>query len=631
MRFIHPDIHPATTPLKDTVREHNLFVRFLLILLISITTFASAHASSSFVVDSLVYYRNSDTCLTVTVTPAYYNQCRNVVIPANVTYNDTTYTVTRIGYKAFKDRENLKSVVIPNSVTEIDSYAFAGSGLTSVEIPNSVTEIGADAFYFCSSLRSVIIPNSVSEIGSGAFSNIRNVVISAFPLPFRILQYYQKNTYYKDTYYNLVLTGAPKTTLKSAAPRQESCVITLGKSDFKHAPTGYQDISIVAQGVALHDSLYICDNNHKVYINNLSPNSTTTFGLYTKYSDGTELRESNTFTTKGLNLSCKSDVTPTTISAVFSYEMDDAKFDSQHIQYNKKYYYDNKITLTGLKPNTEYTIRYVVTTESQNIDSKDFKFITPGGEFTMLQPKGVTNSNSIVAATTNLSDLITTAGFQWKKYDAPASLEPNEAYAAIYDGRLEGYLRNLQSTSYYNVRAFYKDPNGSYVYSEWKTFDPSDFSYFEPTVHTYPVMELGSDTAIVRGYVLPGSDAIIKQGIEYWGNGLQNAPIKIFAPDYSSKDIQTVFAAGQVMTVKLENLVPETNYKFRAFAITQAGTTYGEEQSFTTKHSGVTVVENNKPRIIGYYDLQGIRHEQPQQGFNIILYDNGTTKKVIFK
>lgn len=456
-------------------------------------------------------------------------------------------------------------------------------------------------------------------------------MISAFPLPFSKLQYYKESTYYRDTYYNLFLIGAPKTTLKSAAPRQESCVITLGKSDFNHAPAGYQDISIVAQGVNFRDSLYICDNNHKVYINNLSPNSTREFMLHTKYSDGTELRESNTFTTKGLNLSCKSDVTPTTISAVFSYEMDDAKFGSQHIQYNKKYYYDNKITLTGLKPNTEYTITYVVRTESKNSDSKDFKFITPGVEFTMLQPKGVTNSNTIVAATTNLSDLITTAGFQWKKYDAPASLEPNEAYAAIYDGRLEGYLRNLQSTSYYNVRAFYKNPEGSYVYSEWKTFDPSDFSYFEPTVHTYPVMELGSDTAIVRGYVLPGSDAIIKQGIEYWGNGLQNAPIKIFAPDYSSKDIQTVFATGQVMTVKLENLVPETNYKFRAFAITQAGTTYGEEQSFTTKHSGVTVVENSKPRIIGYYDLQGIRHEQPQQGFNIILYDNGTTKKVIFK
>ncbi len=681
MRFIRQDIQTATTPLKDTARDYNLLVRFLLILLISITTFASAHAS--FVVDSLVYYRNSDTCLTVAVTSKANIQYRNVVIPANVTHNDTTYTVTQIRYDAFKNCTGLKSVSIPNSVTTIGSHcfeqckglisvtlpssltsidcyafggcsglksivipqsvkyigfvAFAGSGLTSVEIPNSVTEIDFDAFSSCSNLRSVIIPNSVSKIGFGAFRDIHNVVISAFPLPLSRLQEYKINN--KDAYYNLDLIGAPKTTF-TAAPRQESCVITLGKSYFQHAPAGYQDISIVAQGVLEPrwpnpDSLYLCDNDHKVYMNNLYPGGTYKFHLYTKYSDGTELneyRKEYTFTTHGLNLSCKSDVTPTTISAVFSYKMDDAKFDSQGIRYNNKNYADNKITLTGLKPNTEYTIKYYVWTESQNSDAKDFKFKTPEIKFTMLQPKGVTNSNTIVAATTNLSDLVTTAGFQWKKYDAPASLEPNEAFAAIYDGRLEGYLKNLQSTSYYNVRAFYKDPTtGTYVYSDWKTFDPSDFSYFEPTVHTYPVMECGSDTAIVRGYVLPGSDAIIKQGIEYWGNDSQNAPIKVFAPDYSSEDVQTIFASGQVMTVKLENLVPETDYKFRAFAITQAGTTYGEEQSFTTKHSGITVVENSTPRIIGYYDLQGIRHEHPQQGFNIILYDNGTTKKVLFK
>ena len=49
-------------------------------------------------------------------------------------------------------------LVIPDSVTEIGNYVFAGcSGLTSVEIPNSVTSIGEDAFYDCTGLTKVEI------------------------------------------------------------------------------------------------------------------------------------------------------------------------------------------------------------------------------------------------------------------------------------------------------------------------------------------------------------------------------------------------------------------------------------------------------------------------------------------
>ena len=71
----------------------------------------------------------------------------NVVIPESVTYNGKTYSVTSIGYEAFR----------------------SCSGLTSVTIPNSVTSIGNFAFYSCSSLTSIIIPYSVTSIGEGAF------------------------------------------------------------------------------------------------------------------------------------------------------------------------------------------------------------------------------------------------------------------------------------------------------------------------------------------------------------------------------------------------------------------------------------------------------------------------------
>ena len=46
--------------------------------------------------------------------------------------------------------EEIKDLVIPNSVTSISRGAFAKcSGLTSVTFPNSVTSIGSSAFYSC--------------------------------------------------------------------------------------------------------------------------------------------------------------------------------------------------------------------------------------------------------------------------------------------------------------------------------------------------------------------------------------------------------------------------------------------------------------------------------------------------
>ena len=146
------------------------FSIMLLAILLSAT--ATAH---DFEVDSIYYNIINNNEVEVTYGRSYYFHylySGTVTIPATVTYDGNTYSVTAIGDYAFSRCPGLTGVDIPNSVTEIGYGAFAYcDGLTSIDIPNSVTSIGYEAFMDCTGLTSIDIPNSVTAISSYAFYN----------------------------------------------------------------------------------------------------------------------------------------------------------------------------------------------------------------------------------------------------------------------------------------------------------------------------------------------------------------------------------------------------------------------------------------------------------------------------
>ena len=79
-------------------------------------------------------------------------------------------SVSRIGNYAFHGCKKLTDIVIPDSVTIIGDHAFLGcSSLTNVEIPNSVTEIKRYAFADCQRLESIVIPETVKHIRRNTF------------------------------------------------------------------------------------------------------------------------------------------------------------------------------------------------------------------------------------------------------------------------------------------------------------------------------------------------------------------------------------------------------------------------------------------------------------------------------
>ena len=194
----------------------------LVLMLLALLLPATA-AAYDFEVDGIYYDINGNEA---TVTSGTSHYTGDVTIPAAVTYNGTTYSVTAIGDHAFFDCYRLARVTIPSSVTAIGTQAFAycsglmyilvdsgnrqydcrnncnaiietasntlivgcentiipnsvtaigegafegRDGLMSVDIPSSVTFIDHHAFWGCG-LTSVQIPNTVTFIGEGAFS-----------------------------------------------------------------------------------------------------------------------------------------------------------------------------------------------------------------------------------------------------------------------------------------------------------------------------------------------------------------------------------------------------------------------------------------------------------------------------
>ena len=120
-------------------------------------------------------------------------QKSSYTIPATITVNGNKYTVTKIGYEAFRKCKNLtsitlpntikriheyafetcsglKSINIPNSVEQIDSWSFNGTSITTVRLPNSIKDIDF-AFNGCKSLTTVILPNTTFTLSDSSFGN----------------------------------------------------------------------------------------------------------------------------------------------------------------------------------------------------------------------------------------------------------------------------------------------------------------------------------------------------------------------------------------------------------------------------------------------------------------------------
>jgi hypothetical protein len=297
----------------------------------------------------------------------------------------------------------------------------------------------------------------------------------------------------------------------------------------------------------------------------------------------------------------------------------------------------DEMTFRGLDPNTSHTCKYKLVLEypgryrytcegSKEITTAELTLVTK-------QPKTISEGNVIVAAETNVDDEEANVGFEWRRIDWTDDFDSKSGGAYLFEGMMEGYIRSVNSNYLWKFRPFYTSNAGNTYYGEWKGMDPSDYSYFEPTVHTYADIDVTGNSAEVKGYAMRGTDNVTSQGFMYWENNTSYSLRRRVAsiPD----NVTVVKASGNVMTAKFEDLEYETSYSYVAFVTTSEGETfYGEVKTFSTGLDPVGIDDVKTQEAVtevARYDVQGRRIDKPQKGMNIIHYSDGSTRKVMVK
>ena len=509
-----------------------------------------------------------------------------LVIPNNV---------TSIGSYAFSGCSSLTSVTIPESVTSIEKSAFSGClGLTSVTLPNSVTSIGESAFYYCTGLTSIEIPNSVTSIGSSAFSNCKSLTavhISDIAAWCKIAfgQYDANPLFFA---HNLYLNGElvkdlviPNSVTSISEGAFSACngltSVTIGnnvKSIGEKAFSGCSSVKII----------YSRPLTHPTISSNTFNNIATDAIVYVPNAGINDYKKASYW--KNLNiqpaLDSKNNVGPTSVSVTVNnipWELNNNYIASCSMEGGETFD-GSTLELAGMEPNTEYTDQHVVlTSNTGETDIVNVSFTTTALELTTQPSKPVSENTAILLAETNMADIETSCGFEWKRNDMPDDYAGNKVYCPVANGTMAGRLKNLKDDVLYKYRAFYQSAAGNMYYGDWQYIFTGDVAVeFDPILYTYAAAAVKENEATLKGYALAGSTDFTEQGFEYWAESRSNAsgiPSRCAA---SFGERHTVTASGISMKTTLTNLDAGTVYRYRTYAKIGDLVLYGTEMTFTT-------------------------------------------------
>ena len=342
--------------------------------------------------------------------------------------------------------------------------------------------------------------------------------------------------------------------------------------------------------VSLEDTISFENNNPQICltITDLYPNKNQYVYVSLVYdSSNIIVLDRVSYYTKAVTGTLSDDeVGPTSLHSVLDLDNGDFEIDSiswYHASIDGNITTDyTDFVATGLTPETSYTVycRAHNTDKNWSLYIDTLTFTTSALSLVTEEPKVLSSTSASISAITNIDDIETNVGFEWRKTDAPDEVASKSATAEIYDGVLSGVIKGLSESTYYKYRAYYTSASDSTYYSDWVGIDTDDYSYFEPTVKTGDV-EVSDSYVTAKGYALQGTEDIEDQGFEYWVSS-SSAKSSRVSSKASDDGVTRVTVDGQKMTATLTDLLSGTTYEIRAYATTASSTTYGETVQFTT-------------------------------------------------
>ena len=486
-------------------------------------SFGTIEAFRYYDIDGIRYKIDVETNDVAVIANSSNKYTGDIVIPSSIIVDEKKYTVTRVGDYAFSGCDDLTSLTVPYSVTHIGDYAFSGCDNAK--------------FY--------------ANRGTDGLLALWNYGIEPF----------ETGTTQKLPCPDIHIFSTTQTAIQCSVSNK------------------YADLSYEINDEQVYDNEFT--------LSGLRPDYTQEISLCV-HSANNRYRVSVNATTASISPQVNVQaVTASSISIRASYTKGDARVVSTLLMIGGKEFDSEDGTARGLTPNSNYTCYYQVIVEDDGGSTytyEDSRNVTTAAlNLTTLQPKVVNMGNVVVGAESNIDDDETKVGFEWRRTDWTEEFASNTGPGYLYNGMMEGYVRNLYIERLWKYRAYYETESGIRYYSEWVGIDPTNTNYYEPNVHTYSTVNVTTDGVEVKGYAMRGTDDITKQGFMYWENSQASTNARGNRVASVPSNAKVVEVKGNIMKTTLQDLEHDTEYCCVAFITTSENETfYGKQLSFTT-------------------------------------------------
>lgn len=243
--------------------------------------------------------------------------------------------------------------------------------------------------------------------------------------------------------------------------------------------------------------------------------------------------------------------------------------------------------LTGLEPGTSYWVRAYATNNKGTWYGNQVYFATyPELPSITTDISSITPTSAVVSGHLKYGKgiFIQKAGVCFSKSENP-TIDDNFIECILEEDSFSANLKKLVGGVLYYARPYVIVTLAANAHLFIIYGNQVSFSTFQilPTITTLPVSAIDITTATASGYV-PGNggEHLISRGI-----CLDTTSVPSLTNCIPIEGDEGYFH------VNLENLLPGTDYYYRAYATNSVGTVYGEIQHFTTHYGTVSDVSGN--------------------------------------